>query len=377
MKSIPDILGGLQMLLDIDFDLQNMFEEYLTGAQKAFLAALRCIEDVLPSEAQYARARTGRPAYEILPFMRAFLAQCFFRIPTMEDLRKQLHGNANLRKICGFHEVPSLPTFSRRLSELADDKYFSEALEKLVTKHLSERITGNVLRDSTAIPAREAPSNKKSDVRLSPPPPPHKRGRPKKGERRSPVPPTVLTQQASMPLEAAVSLLPTECTWGCKINSQGNVSYWKGYKLHLDVTDAGIPVSMLVTGANVHDSQAAIPLEMMTERRLTHLYTLMDSAYDAEAIRTFIASRGRIPIIDRNPRRKDARPTFCPATQEHFKARSTVERANAHLKDWLIPSRLYVKGIKKVSFMLACGVLCLAAIKILQYIVMPSRLKIA
>jgi len=365
------------MLLDIDFDLQNMFEEYLTGAQKAFLAALRCIEDVLPSEAQYARARTGRPAYEILPFMRAFLAQCFFRIPTMEDLRKQLHGNANLRKICGFHEVPSLPTFSRRLSELADDKYFSEALEKLVTKHLSERITGNVLRDSTAIPAREAPSNKKSDVRLSPPPPPHKRGRPKKGERRSPAPPTVLTQQASIPLEAAVSLLPKACTWGCKINSQGNVSYWKGYKLHLDVTDAGIPVSMLVTGANVHDSQAAIPLEMMTERRVTHLYTLMDSAYDAEAIRTFIASRGRLPIIDRNPRRKEARPAFCPATQEHFKARSTVERANAHLKDWLIPSRLYVKGIKKVSFMLACGVLCLAAIKILQYIVMPSRLKIA
>jgi len=376
MKSIPDILGGLQMLLDIDFNLQSVFEEYLTGEQRAFLAALRCIEGALPSETRYPRARTGRPAYEMLPFMRAFLAQCFFRIPTMEDLRKQLQSNANLRKICGFHDVPSLPTFSRRLSELADDKDFSEALEHLVTEYLSERITGNVLRDSTAIPAREAPCNKKSEV------PPmrkahHARGRPKKGERRSPVPPTVLTQQASMPLEAAVSLLPTECTWGCKINSQGNVSYWKGYKLHLDVTDAGIPVSMLVTGANVHDSQAAIPLEMMTERRLTHLYTLMDSAYDAEAIRTFIASRGRIPIIDRNPRRKEARPAFCPATQEHFKARSTVERANAHLKDWLIPSRLYVKGIKKVSFMLACGVLCLAAIKILQYIVMPSRLKIA
>ncbi len=107
------------------------------------------------------------------------------------------------------------------------------------------------------------------------------------------------------------------------------MSYWKGYKLHLDVTDTGIPVSMLVTGANVHDSQAAIPLEMMTERRVTHLYTLMDSAYDAEAIRTFISSRGRIPIIDRNPRRKDGRPTFCPATRVHFKTRSTVERANA------------------------------------------------
>jgi len=75
MKSIPDILGGLQMLLDIDFNLQSVFEEYLTGEQRAFLAALRCIEGALPSETRYPRARTGRPAYEMLPFMRAFLAQ--------------------------------------------------------------------------------------------------------------------------------------------------------------------------------------------------------------------------------------------------------------------------------------------------------------
>jgi hypothetical protein len=36
-----------------------------------------------------------------------------------------------------------------------------------------------------------------------------------------------------------------------------------------------------------------------------------------------------------------------------------------------------VKGIKKVSFVLTCGVLCLAAIKILQYIVAPALLKSA
>ncbi len=43
-----------------------------------------------------------------------------------------------------------------------------------------------------------------------------------------------------------------------------------------------------------------------------------------------------------------------------------VERTYAHLKDWLIPSQIYVKGIYKVSFILGCEVLCLAAIKILQ-----------
>jgi len=376
MKSIPDILGGIQTLLGIDFNPHDVFEEYLTKEQRTFLATLRVIEDTLPPEAYYQRARTGRPAYYMLPFMRAFLAQSCFRIPTMEDLRKQLRANPNLRKICGFSHVPSLPTFSRRLSELAGNTAFSEALGKIVKAYLGERITGNILRDSTAIAARETPCNKKSEVR-PPKKEKRKRGRPRKEEQPLDKTPTVLEQQATMTFEQAVKMLSSDCAWGCKKNSQGNVSYWKGYKLHLDVTDAGIPVSMLVSGANVHDSQAAIPLEMMTETRVTHLYSLMDSAYDAEPIRSFIAARKRIPIIDRNPRRKDSRPPFCPATVQHYKARSTVERANAHLKDWLVPSQIHVKGIEKVSFILTCGVLCLAAIKILQYIVAPALLKSA
>jgi len=376
MKSITDILGGIQTLLDIDFNPQDVFEEYLTGAQRSFLATLRVIEATLPPERYYPSARTGRPAYSMLPFMRAFLAQSFFRIPTMEDVRKQLYANPNLRTICGFSKVPSLPTFSRRLTELAGDSAFSEALGKIVKEYLGKKITGNILRDSTAITAREAPCNKKSDVRL-PGKAKRKRGRPRKEEQRLDKAPTVLEQQVTMTFEQAVTMLSRDCAWGCKKNSQGNISYWKGYKLHLDVTDAGIPVSMLVTGANVHDSQAAIPLEMMTETRVTHLYSLMDSAYDAEPIRSFITARERIPIIDHNPRRKDSRPPFCPATVQHYKARSTVERANAHLKDWLIPSQIHVKGIKKVSFILSCGVLCLAAIKILQYIVAPALLKSA
>jgi len=376
MKSITDILGGIQTLLDIDFNPRDVFEEYLTGDQRTFLATLRVIEDTLPSEAYYPRARTGRPAYYMLPFMRAFLAQSFFRIPTMEDVRKQLRANPNLRKICGFSLVPSLPTFSRRLTELAGDNAFSEALGKIVKEYLGKMITGNILRDSTAIAVRETPCNKKSEVRL-PETAKRKRGRPRKEEQHLDKTPTVLEQQVTMTFEQAVKMLSRDCAWGCKKNSQGNVSYWKGYKLHLDVTDAGIPVSMLVTGANVHDSQVAIPLEMMTETRVTHLYSLMDSAYDAEPIRSFITARKRIAIIDHNARRKDSRPPFCPATVQHYKARSTVERANAHLKDWLIPLQIHVKGIKKVSFILTCSVLCLAAIKILQYIVAPALLKSA
>ncbi|HOE88520.1 MAG TPA: hypothetical protein PLW57_01730 [Sphaerochaeta sp.] len=46
----------------------------------------------------------------------------------------------------------------------------------------------------------------------------------------------------------------------------------------------------------MHDSRAAIPLERMTGQRIRHLYSLMDSAYDAKPIRDFITDNGRIPI---------------------------------------------------------------------------------
>ncbi|MDR2897939.1 MAG: transposase [Spirochaetaceae bacterium] len=121
--------------------------------------------------------------------------------------------------------------------------------------------------------------------------------------------------------------LYTTCSWGCKKNSQGNVETTKGYKLHLDVSDLGFPLTAIVTGANVHDSQLAIP------------------------------------IIDPNKRRDKNRPPLDMAKKVRYKIRSTVERANSHLKDNLIPKAIYVKGHTKISFVLMTSVLCLAAIK--------------
>ena len=77
-----------------------------------------------------------------------------------------------------------------------------------------------------------------------------------------------------------------------------------GRELHLDAIDGGIPISCLVTSAWVHDSQAAIPLATPTARRVTSLYDLMDSAYDAPEIRAFSQKLGHVAIIDTNPRRR-------------------------------------------------------------------------
>ncbi|MDR2363226.1 MAG: transposase, partial [Spirochaetaceae bacterium] len=65
--------------------------------------------------------------------------------------------------------------------------------------------------------------------------------------------------------------------------------------MHLDVSDTGFPLTAVVTGANVHDSQLAIPMEQLTEGKVHFCYSLMDSAYDSKAIDDFIREHGRIP----------------------------------------------------------------------------------
>jgi hypothetical protein len=102
-------------------------------------------------------------------------------------------------------------------------------------------------------------------------------------------------------------------------------------------------------------------MEQLTEMKAPFCYSLMDSAYDAKAIGGFIRSCGRIPVIDPNKRKDNDRPPLDPAKQERYKIRTTVERANSHLKDSLIPRSIYVKGYRKVSFVLMTAVICLSA----------------
>ena len=52
------------------------------------------------------------------------------------------------------------------------------------------------------------------------------------------------------------------------------------------------------TSASLHDSQVAIPLATMTDARVTNLYDLMDSAYDAAEIREHSEALGHVAIID-------------------------------------------------------------------------------
>ncbi|MCL2318802.1 MAG: transposase [Treponema sp.] len=363
MKTITEIIGGGQALLNMNYSLQGCFEEYLSDEYKMFLLILRAAEEYLPP---YIRPKknTGRPPYPYFPFIRSMLGKSFFSIEKTSNFIQRLKGDPNLRLLCGFTKVPDAATFSRMFAYLAQEGLWDPSLDKLVKEAHKGKVVYHVCCDSMMIAAREKVSEKKEKKVEKPK---KKRGRPRKNTIKPPKEASELEKQITEDAATALDTINKNCAWGCKKNSQGKVETTKGYKLHLDVDDIGFPLTGVVTGANVHDSQLAIIMEKMTEKKVTFCYSLMDSAFDSKTISDFIYSRERVPIIDPNKRNNKDRPPLDPAKQERYKIRTTVERSNSHLRDNLIPKSIYVKGYTKVSFVLMASVFCLAVIKYLQY----------
>ena len=124
--------------------------------------------------------------------------------------------------------------------------------------------------------------------------------------------------------------------------------------------DGDFPVSAVLTSASVHDSQVAIPLAQMSAQRVTSLYDLMDSAYDAPPIHAFSRSLGHVPIMDPNPRRGEKIP-LAPAQRQRFKERSAAERVNSLLKERYGGRWVRVRGAAKVMCHLMFGLVALTA----------------
>ena len=318
------------------------------------LEALR-LEDEFPSE----NKGPGRPANSRLAIARAFVAKSIFNFPTTRMLLDRLSFDPSLRRICGFErkkDIPSESGFSRAFAELAENGSLSKLHERIICEHYENRLVGHNSRDSTKIEAREKAIKKPRlpKERLK-----KKRGRPKKGQEISKEPKeTRLERQGSMTLSEMLDDLPKVCDVGCKKNSQGFVESWVGYKLHWDVADGEVPLSVILTSASTHDSQVALPLMAMSNERVDYLYDVMDSAYDCKDIRLKSLLDGHVPLIDPN-RRGGEKVGFAPHEAERFKERTTVERANARLKDEFGGRFVRVHGYKKVLTHLMFGVLVL------------------
>lgn len=307
--------------------------------------------------------RAGRRQTDRQPIAHAFVAKAVFAYATTRDLIESLHGSVNLRKICGFRQkrdIPSEATFSRAFSEFSVSDLGNTVHEVIVKQYLGGLLIGHVSRDSTAIEGHERPAKKEEhEVKQ-----PARRGRPKKGEVRV-KPETRIERQSKQSPADAIRELPVLCDTGCKRNAQGYVETWRGYKLHLDTADCGLPLNAVVTSASLHDSQVAIPLMKLTSGRVAYCYDMMDSAYDAQEIRRESLALGHVPIIDRNGRGGEVLP-MSPAEVVRYRERSAAERTNSRLKGEFAGETVMVRGIAKVRLHLMIGVIALFADQLIK-----------
>lgn len=376
--------------LSLFADLQETFFGLLepeVGALSPEARLLVSILGLVPVQVHLPPSRgwRGRPAEHRRALASAFVAKAVYGFDSTRQLLERLRCDRQLLQLCGWSHARRLPhesTFSRAFAEFARTELPQRLHAALIAKTQKDRLIGHVARDATAIEARERFPEKKSAGGKK------KRYQRRPKRARASARGTRLERQRRQGLAAQLADLPRQCDIGAKKNSKGHEQYWRGYKLHLDVADGQIPISALLTGASTHDSQAAIPLMTMSSQRVTYLYDLMDSAYDAAAIREHSLALGHRPITDpakryktskrKVPLRKNSRSykvirekelqarELTWAERARFAERTMVERVFSRLKDEFGFRSLRVRGPSKVMAHLMFGVLALTVDQLLK-----------
>lgn len=117
----------------------------------------------------------------------------------------------------------------------------------------------------------------------------------------------------------------------------------------------------------------------ITGQRITYLYEIMDSAYEAATIIEHSQSRGRVAVVDINFRANTDLKAEHPAEAERralihlpdpdtaiYNFRTMAERINARLKDEFGARFVRVRGARKVRCHLMFGVLALTVDQIFR-----------
>ena len=362
-ETVSWLMGTLQQHLFPR--LEECWERPLTDKERQLVSILELVQIekfVLPSSPH----RFGRKRHDRRALARAFVAKAVYNYPFTCSIREALRTSRGLRRICGYARrchIPSESVFSRAFGEFAEMKLGNKVHEAMVEQFAKPGLVGHISRDATAIEGREKPRAKPKP----PKPAPRKKGRPRRGEVREPKLETRLQRQVGQAAAEALEELPVHCDVGTKKNSKGYKESWIGYKLHADVSDCCLPISVALTAASVHDSQVAIPLMKTTSERVTYLYDLMDAAFDAQPIYEVSRSLGHVPIIDRNSRGKEVVP-LAPHEAARYRERSVAERFNSRLKEDFGGANVMVRGAEKVRLHLMFGVIALFADQLLKLI---------
>ena len=352
---------SIQPLLFTSEDLSPCFFFQPTDDELCFMEVWENLVSAMPAPVRCdeGRSRTGRPGHTLLSVLAVHAVKLYFQEKTMTAARDRLLSSSNLRTITGVAEVPSLSVISKKTDTLIDLVDFSSILASICSSFYKDRLVCHLSIDSTIAEAREKPVKAEKPGK-------RKRGRKRKGSDE----PTIAEEKEQLHdlmenggVDEFLSTLEHRCSVTGKKNSKGNMEWSIGYKAHLAVDDNGIIVAHHVTGASVHDSQVAIPLMRMADRRCDYLYALMDGGYTSERIETFAHSIGKVPIIDRHADRNGNKKEMEPCKAERYKARTTVERTNSELKECFLPGKLYSRG-KKGIFQIELSILMLDIKKI-------------
>ncbi|MFA6845536.1 MAG: transposase [Sphaerochaetaceae bacterium] len=372
--TIPQIELPFQLSLFKTSTLETLSSENLSYPVdvklKQFMALSSAIFQKLGTKPHSLMAvnRTGRPALPYDAMFLASLARCFYGIDTVKHLVGFLGTNGGLREYCGFSRVPSEATFSRFLATVSSSMDMNDVIGCLASGFYGDSLVGNICRDSTTMAANDKAVKTVGQVAKSTVK--KKRGRKKKGslesleylkEQQEKEANDPINRQTSQTPEESIALLNRNCAFGAKTNAKGVPEYAKGYKAHIDVTDNGVPTAFVITGANVHDSRVSIPLEQLTGRCVTSLYTLSDSGYYSTKIDSFIRLQGKVPLTDPAKRRNSV--PFAPHEALHFKARTTVERTNSQLKLYYLP-QIFTHGYSKFKFVVGMALALISVIQI-------------
>lgn len=368
MKLLSHIYLGIQRML-----LPALNEEMgeLSAKERRFVAICEVtrLEAFMEACGWCGNGRKPRPR---LHLARAFVAKALWNLPSTRALIDRLKADTHLRQLCGWengpNQVPDEATFSRAFARFAEIGLGAAVHEKLISDHLGEQSIWHSSTDATAIEAREKPRAEDAPPASSPSPAipapkQRKRGRPRQGQEPPPPDPTRLERHLTGSLADNLLDMPqVHCTHGCKKNAKGHTEHWTGYKLHLSTGDGDVPLCAYLSSASLHDSQPAIILQQSVAQRTgAVLYDLKDAAYDAAAIKAHSLAQGSVPIIDANKRRGAEPPPMEPDRARHYKARSSAERVNSHLKDNHGGRTVRVRGASKVMTHLMFGVIVMSA----------------
>jgi hypothetical protein len=331
------------------------------------------------------RAHTGRRPCDRQCLATAFFAKAVYNLTTTRHLIERLHRDSQLRRLCGWDradQVPAEATFSRAFAEFAAAGLPAKVHEALVRNTQKDRVIDYIARDSTAIDAREhLPEDRDKTQKAKPAAKQPESGKSKKKYvhrprvKRGPHKRAKACERGSrlqqhMKLDEMLAELSRECSLGVKTSSKGHQQYWRGYKLHWDVADGGrIPISCILTGASVHDSQVAIPLMQMSAGRVRWRCDVMDSAYDAKAIRSQsekLDHEALIKPVKRKRKSPTAEDELSEEDKQRFKKRTIVEQLNGRLKDEFGGRIIYFRGAAKIMAHLMFGVVALTVDQLLR-----------